>query len=71
MEPQAIWPSRYGADGKPNRGPGGRKPLLPPMQSLAACGQAAIHKLAPRNEQRLYLPLPRRTGAPTEQETQG
>lgn len=30
MEPQAIWPSRYGADGKPNRGPGGRKPLLPP-----------------------------------------
>ncbi|MBH1874310.1 MULTISPECIES: helix-turn-helix domain-containing protein [unclassified Stenotrophomonas] len=29
-KPQAIWPTRYDADGKPNRGPGGRKPLLPP-----------------------------------------
>ncbi|MBA0448707.1 MULTISPECIES: helix-turn-helix domain-containing protein [Stenotrophomonas] len=28
--PQAIWPTRYDADGKPNRGQGGRKPLLPP-----------------------------------------
>jgi len=28
--PQAIWPTRYDGDGKPNRGQGGRKPLLPP-----------------------------------------
>lgn len=25
-----IWPSRYGADGKPNRGASGPKPMLPP-----------------------------------------
>lgn len=24
-----IWPSRYGTDGKPNRGRGGRKPAIP------------------------------------------
>jgi len=25
-----IWPSRYGVDGKPNRGRPGPKPMLPP-----------------------------------------
>jgi Ner family transcriptional regulator len=25
-----IWPSRYGTDGKPNRGPKGQQTLLPP-----------------------------------------
>jgi len=29
LEPQNIWPTRYGPDGKPNRGPSGRKPGLP------------------------------------------
>lgn len=29
IEPSVIWPSRYGPDGKPNRGRGGRKPALP------------------------------------------
>ncbi len=29
MAPGEIWPSRYGPDGKPNRGPGGPKPMLP------------------------------------------
>lgn len=30
VEPQEIWPRRYDAHGKPNRGPSGQKPLLPP-----------------------------------------
>lgn len=30
MKPAQIWPTRYGPDGKPNRGHGGRKPMLPP-----------------------------------------
>jgi Ner family transcriptional regulator len=30
VKPDAIWPTRYGPDGKPNRGAGGRKVQLPP-----------------------------------------
>ncbi len=30
VNPWVIWPSRYGSDNKPNRGPSGQKPLLPP-----------------------------------------
>ncbi|MFC3716845.1 transcriptional regulator [Luteimonas soli] len=29
VAPATIWPSRYGRDGKPNRGPSGPKPMLP------------------------------------------
>lgn len=29
VSPTTIWPSRYGADGKPNRGPSGARPMLP------------------------------------------
>jgi len=29
VEPTRIWPSRYGPDGKPNRGPSSPKPMLP------------------------------------------
>lgn len=29
VAPNEIWPTRYGADGKPNRGSPGRKPMLP------------------------------------------
>ena len=29
LKPEVIWPTRYGPDGKPNRGPGGPKPMLP------------------------------------------
>jgi Ner family transcriptional regulator len=29
IEASEIWPSRYGADGKPNRGTSGQKALLP------------------------------------------
>lgn len=30
IKPDEIWPTRYGPDGKPNRGPSGQKILLPP-----------------------------------------
>lgn len=29
LHPSAVWPSRYGADGRPNRGPAGSRPMLP------------------------------------------
>ncbi|MGH8039191.1 MAG: helix-turn-helix domain-containing protein [Pseudomonas sp.] len=29
QDPQAIWPTRYGNDGRPNRGQSGAKPKLP------------------------------------------
>lgn len=29
IPPQKIWPTRYGPDGKPNRGPSGAGPMLP------------------------------------------
>lgn len=39
VEPQDIWPTRYGADGKPNRAPGNpawRKKLVAHRRRLAA-----------------------------------
>lgn len=29
LKPEVIWPTRYGRDGEPNRGPRGMKALLP------------------------------------------
>lgn len=29
VKPAVIWPTRYGPDGKPNRGRAGQKPMLP------------------------------------------
>lgn len=30
LAPWDIWPTRYGPDNRPNRGPSGRRPMLPP-----------------------------------------
>lgn len=39
MKPEDIWPSRYDADGKPNR-PRGRQPMRPPHVKKRTTGVA-------------------------------
>lgn len=46
VSPTTIWPSRYGTDGKPNRGPSGARPMLPANAKPSRLRQSRNRKKA-------------------------